>query len=226
MTQKSSQDVSSIHEEQLWILVYHLTVCRPLGSVAWTCRLWERVCPYMWLAVGTTWFSCFWRFWRCCGVFQGSVWLTKVVPSILRVQWVHTGALSVDVDASGSFRGSLNRGLWERVCPYMWANYNVKPSTSKIENFIKLYRSQIWPKKVVRMLVLSMKNNFEYLFTISRFADPLGRWPEHADYSMLHFQKWRKSMGNRSNSKICRSLEAIQVQWEEYWACWDLVLTI
>ena len=32
------------------------------------------------------------------------------------------------------------------------------------------------------MLVLSMKNNFEYLFTISRFADPLGRWPEHADY--------------------------------------------
>ena len=163
MTQKSSQDVSSIHEEQLWILVYHLTVCRPLGSVAWTCRLWERVCPYMWLAVGTTWFSCFWRFWRCCGVFQGSVWLTKVVPSILRVQWVHTGALSVDVDASGSFRGSLNRGLWERVCPYMWANYNVKPSTSKIENFIKLYRSQIWPTKVVRMLVLSMKNNFEYL---------------------------------------------------------------
>ena len=63
-----------------------------------------------------------------------------------------------------------------------WANYNVKPSSSKIENFIKLYRSQIWPKKVVRMLVLSMKNNFEYLFTISRFADPLGRWPEHADY--------------------------------------------
>ena len=55
----------------------------------------------------------------------------------------HTGALSVDVDASGSFRGSLNRGLWERVCPYMWANYNVKPSTSKIENLIKLYRSQI-----------------------------------------------------------------------------------
>ena len=32
------------------------------------------------------------------------------------------------------------------------------------------------------MLVLSMKNNFEYLLTISRFADPLGRWPEHADY--------------------------------------------
>ena len=120
MTQKSSQDVSSIHEEQLWILVYHLAVCRPLGSVAWTCRLWERVCPYMWQAVGTTWFSCFWRFWRCSGVFQGWVWLTQVVPSILRVQWVHTGALSVDVDAFGSFRGSLNRGLWERVCPYMW----------------------------------------------------------------------------------------------------------
>ena len=36
------------------------------------------------------------------------MWLTKVVPSILRVQWVHTGALSVDIDASGSFWGSLN----------------------------------------------------------------------------------------------------------------------
>ena len=32
MTQKSSQDVSSIHEEQLLILVYHLAVCRPVGS--------------------------------------------------------------------------------------------------------------------------------------------------------------------------------------------------
>ena len=38
------------------------------------------------------------------------MWLTKVVPSILRVQWVHTGALSVDIDASGMFRGSL-KGL-------------------------------------------------------------------------------------------------------------------
>jgi len=157
MTQKSSQDVSSIHEEQLWILVYHLTVCRPLGSVAWTCRLWERVCPYMWLAVGTTWFSCFWRFWRCCGVFQGSVWLTKVVPSILRVQWVHTGALSVDIDASGSFRGSL-KGL---------------------------------------AIAISLCNS-----------------------------ETTQIKGKPSNSKICRSLEAIQVQWEEYWACWDLVLTI
>ena len=157
MTQKSSQDVSSIHEEQLWILVYHLTVCRPLGSVAWTCRLWERVCPYMWLAVGTTWFSCFWRFWRCCGVFQGWVWLTKVVPSILRVQWVHTGALSVDIDASGSFRGSL-KGL---------------------------------------AIAISLCNS-----------------------------ETTQINGKPSNSKICRSLEAIQVQWEEYWACWDLVLTI
>ena len=34
--------------------------------------------------------------------------LTIVVPSIVRVQWVHTGALSVDIDASGSFWGSLN----------------------------------------------------------------------------------------------------------------------
>ena len=73
--------------------------------------LWERVwCPYMWLAVGITWFSCFWRFWRCCGVFQGWVWLTIVVPSILRAQWVHIRALSVDSDASGSFLGSL-KGL-------------------------------------------------------------------------------------------------------------------
>ena len=58
----------------------------------------------------TTWFSCFSRFWRCCGVFQGLVWLTKVVPSILRVQWVHIRALSVDINAAGSFFGSL-KGL-------------------------------------------------------------------------------------------------------------------
>ena len=38
------------------------------------------------------------------------MWLTKVVPSILRVQWVHTGSLSLDIDASGSFSGSL-KGL-------------------------------------------------------------------------------------------------------------------
>ena len=38
------------------------------------------------------------------------MWLTKVVPIILRVQWVHTRALSVDIDASGTFRGSL-KGL-------------------------------------------------------------------------------------------------------------------
>ena len=36
------------------------------------------------------------------------MWLTKVVPSILRVQWVHIRALSVDSDASGSCWGSLN----------------------------------------------------------------------------------------------------------------------
>ena len=39
--------------------------------------------------------------------FPGRVWLTKVVPSILRVQWVHIRALSVDIDVSGSFVGSL-----------------------------------------------------------------------------------------------------------------------
>ena len=43
-------------------------------------------------------------------VFQGWVWLTKVVPSILRVQWVHTGAIIVNSDVSGSFLGSL-KGL-------------------------------------------------------------------------------------------------------------------
>ena len=45
-----------------------------------------------------------------CGVFQGWVWLTTVVPSILRVQWVYIRALSGDIDASGSFLGSL-KGL-------------------------------------------------------------------------------------------------------------------
>ena len=34
----------------------------------------------------------------------------KVVPSIFRVQWVHTGAIIVNSDASGSFLGSL-KGL-------------------------------------------------------------------------------------------------------------------
>ena len=33
------------------------------------------------------------------------MWLTKVVPSIFRVQWVHIRALSVDIDASGSLWG-------------------------------------------------------------------------------------------------------------------------
>ena len=37
--------------------------------------------------------------------FQGWVWLTKVVPSILRVQWVQIRALSADSDAYGSFLG-------------------------------------------------------------------------------------------------------------------------
>ena len=39
------------------------------------------------------------------------------------------------------------------------------------------------------MLVLSMNNNFEYLFTISRVANRSGRWAEHADYSILHSSK-------------------------------------
>ena len=38
------------------------------------------------------------------------MWLTKVVPSILRVHWVHIRVLSVDIDASGSCLGSL-KGL-------------------------------------------------------------------------------------------------------------------
>ena len=33
------------------------------------------------------------------------MWLTKVVPSILRVQWVHIRAFSGDIDASGSCVG-------------------------------------------------------------------------------------------------------------------------
>ena len=37
--------------------------------------------------------------------FDDVVWLTIVVPSILRVQWVHIRALSVNSDASGSFLG-------------------------------------------------------------------------------------------------------------------------
>ena len=53
----------------------------------------------------TTWFSCFSRFWRCCGVFQGWAWLTKVVPSILRVQWVYIRALAGDILPLGRFWG-------------------------------------------------------------------------------------------------------------------------
>jgi len=40
-----------------------------------------------------------------------------------------------------------------------------------------------------------MKNNFEYLFTISRFADRLGPHPEHADFSILHFSKMTQIKG-------------------------------
>ena len=40
--------------------------------------------------------------------FQGWLWLTKVVPSILRVHLVHIRAFSGEIDASGSFFGSLN----------------------------------------------------------------------------------------------------------------------
>ena len=38
------------------------------------------------------------------------MWLTIVIPSILRAQWVHIRALSVDIGATGSFLGSL-KGL-------------------------------------------------------------------------------------------------------------------
>ena len=38
------------------------------------------------------------------------MWLIKVVPSIFRAHWVHIRAFSVDIDASGSFLGSL-KGL-------------------------------------------------------------------------------------------------------------------
>ena len=47
------------------------------------------------------------------------------------------------------------------------------------------------------MLVLSMKNNFEYLFTISRVADRSGRWPEHADYSIFHVVLFFKNDANQ-----------------------------
>ena len=51
------------------------------------------------------------------------------------------------------------------------------------------------------MLVLSMKNDFEYLFTISRVADRSGPPPEHADYSILHFSKMTQIKGKPSNSE-------------------------
>ena len=51
------------------------------------------------------------------------------------------------------------------------------------------------------MLVLSIKNNFEYLFTISRVADRSGPPPEHADYSIVHFSKMTQINGKPSNSE-------------------------
>ena len=45
------------------------------------------------------------------------------------------------------------------------------------------------------MLVLSMKNNFEYLFAISRVAARSGPPPEHADYLILHFSKMTQING-------------------------------
>ena len=60
------------------------------------------------------------------------MWLTKVVPSILRVHWVHTGALSVDIDASGSFRGSLKRlAIAISLCNSETMQIKGKPSNSE-----------------------------------------------------------------------------------------------
>ena len=61
------------------------------------------------------------------------MWLTKVLPSILRVQLVHTGALSVDIDASGSFRGSLKvLAIAISLCDSETTQINAKQSNSKI----------------------------------------------------------------------------------------------
>ena len=54
------------------------------------------------------------------------------------------------------------------------ANINVKPSTSRMEHVSELCQSHKSPKQVVRMLVLSMKNNLWCLVTFSRAADPFG----------------------------------------------------
>jgi hypothetical protein len=54
------------------------------------------------------------------------------------------------------------------------------------------------------MLVLSMKNNFEYLFTISRVADRSGPPPEHANYSYFHFLRLKKKQSQKHNKyNIC-----------------------
>ena len=84
------------------ILDHFQSIVMPLGRV-WGSLQGLEFPMWQWNNV----ISCFSRFWRCCGVFEGCVWLTKVGPSILRVQWVHIRALSVDIDASGSFLGSL-----------------------------------------------------------------------------------------------------------------------
>ena len=42
--------------------------------------------------------------------FDDVVVFSRAVPSILWVHWVHIRALSVDINASGTFRGSL-KGL-------------------------------------------------------------------------------------------------------------------
>ena len=64
------------------------------------------------------------------------MWLTKVVPSIFRVQWVHTGALSVDIDASRSFRGSL-KGLEIAISLYDSETTQIKGKLSNSENMSK-----------------------------------------------------------------------------------------
>ena len=64
------------------------------------------------------------------------MWLTKVVPSILRVQWVHTGALSVDIDASGSFRG---RGSQLRF-PYVTVKQRKSTGNRQTRKYVEVWR--------------------------------------------------------------------------------------
>ena len=121
MTQTSSQDVSSNHEEQLMILVYYLTGCRPVGTAPWTCRLF--VFPLLETEKKTghknTKNTTF-LFFLLCTASCDAMCVSAFVLSVCQVHWVQIGTFPRVYGFSGTCFSFLQGPLGARWCPYMW----------------------------------------------------------------------------------------------------------